>query len=160
MFDPIQIRYSKRKALWGLAFGLVVSLMIFSSPSRGRWAWTFYGVLLLFNNIHVIKALFHSGTVLTIDDQGICDLRLGSATIPWGQIESVSQHHGQRIFLNVSAASQLGLEESLVSILYKPISQIGTDGVVIDARGLEFDSDDLAGIIADRLSYHRENRHH
>ncbi len=58
--------------------------------------------------------------------------------------------------------SHLGWEESRLSILFKPISKIGKDkdGVLIEARGLEYDFDHIAEIVTDRMTYHRENRHH
>lgn len=160
MFEPIQIRYSRKKALWGLAVGLVFTTLILSPPASRRWYWAVYLILMLFNNLYIFRALFNRDIVLSIDEQGMRDSRLGAAPIPWERIESVSQHHGERIFLNMSDASHLGLEESRLSILYKPISQIGKAGVVIDARGLEYNFDDIVGFVRDRISYHMEKRHH
>jgi len=57
----------------------------------------------------------------------------------------------------MSDTSHLGWEESRLSVFHKPITKITRDGVLIDARGLEYDFDHIAGIITDRMSFHKEN---
>lgn len=156
MFEPIQIRYSRKKALWGLVIGVPFTVMIVLPNYRERWYWAVYLILLLLNNLYIFKALFNRDFVLTIDEQGIRDHRLGNLHIPWERIESVSLHRGERIFLNMNDTSHLIWEESRLSIFYRPISKIGKEGVLIDARGLEYDFDHIAEIVTGRMTYYRE----
>jgi hypothetical protein len=154
MIEPVRIRYSKTKVVWGLLIGVPFVLMLFvPSSHRDSWLWITYIVLLLLNHLYIFKALFNRGVILTIDDGlGICDSRLGNVHIPWEQIESVTLHHGSRVFLHSDHTSHLGLKESWFSILNKPVSLFGKEGVVIDARGLDIEFDTLAEIIFDRMN--------
>lgn len=152
MVEPVRIRYSKTNVFWGLLIGVTFVLMLcVSSNYRQSWLWITYIVLLLLNHLYILRALFNREVILTIDGLGICDIRLGNVHIPWEQIESVTLHHGPRVFLHSDHTSHLGLKKSWFSILNKPVNLFGKEGVVVDARGLDSDFDTITEIIFDRM---------
>lgn len=170
--DIIEIGYSRKRLLVLLIGGIVLTAA--SAAMAFHWypdtrigpfytAIGYFGVAFFGFAILKIGRLLPTarGPVLFIDRNGIRDLRISQATIPWDAIEKIGTDTVQKqafVTLKVTPAMEQQLVASAGSKLMRAANHaVGVDGIVLNPSGLQVDAPDLFEVCnAYRAAYSRK----
>jgi len=113
----------------------------YKALAAGAACIAFFGLGL----IVTIARFFEKRSILIIDESGVRDLRIGARTIPWPDIQSVSEHRVRRqTFFAIHVRNPMQYVEHPVKRLLLKLNRLaGFPGLNLSAHGLDISQEQL-----------------